>query len=557
MPSPPPSPAPTGSCTIDVAIDGCFNFTPIGDNNCEGRPVVITFRYNGGDCSQSDNLQDRQKFDCFDSATNPPPTVGGTTSYILATELGGGDVYFEGFVDVGQDFTLNGDRTFDKLSADMNITVYDPAGSTDPATIINGANLQQTVFVHLSCSQPLFLKDRFGAHQVVEWIEGDGRVVSCFIETETGSLTLSLNASSQEDPVRLLEMNVITNVQPEPINYTDQVNGVILQPGGSIDLAPINVTVDLTSRTRYTFFTTVIGETLDGSTMCNGFDFHECIAGVALPPFFPTLAPTPSPTITPFPTPDPDTTTCDIRATIECLVADPFGPTCESLTAPTATRCTAGAEISLLKFEYTGAGSPVADPAYIEITDCEKSGFFQGTAFVGDVITVNSRGNFLCDTIEVLIQTLDFDEEQEENNGDDLESFSLETACTAAGETWVLGDSYGSLRLVQYNSDLDGVNALTAQIVMNYAVDNVGSFGATISSALLNSAFNAQNPAELVGSPILVPQRSRVQLATQNATISLEGSAGTSFDFTLALMASSATTAMLPCDDFANYTFSV
>lgn len=519
---------------------------------------MLTFRYNGGDCSQSDNLQDRQKFDCFDSATNPPPTTARSTSYIIATALGGGDVYFEGFVDVGGDYTLNEDRVFDKLSADMNITIYDPMGSTDPTAIINGGNIQQTIYVHLSCSQPLFLKDRFGANQVVQWIEGDGRVVSCFIQTETAPLTLSLNASNQEEPVRLLEMNVITNTQPEPINKTMEVNGVILNPGGTIDLSPINVTVDLTSRTRYTFFTTVIGETLDGSTMCNGFDFHECIAGVALPPFFPTLAPTPSPTITPFPTPDPDTTTCDIRAAIECLVVQPFGPTCETLTAPTATRCTAGGEISLLKFEYTGTGAAAGtNPAYIEITDCEKSGFFQGTAFIGDIITVNSRGNFLCETVEFSIQTLDFDEAEEANNGEVLEEFSLTSVCTADGESWVLGANYGSLRLVEYTSDLDGIQALQAQIVMNYAVDNVGRFGATISSAQLNSPFNTANPAELVGSPVLVDTRSRVQLATQNATITLEGAAGTTFDFTLGIMASSATTAALPCDDFANFTFSI
>jgi hypothetical protein len=92
---------------------------------------------------------------------------------------------------------------------------------------------------------------------------------------------------------------------------------------------------------------------------------------------------------------------------------------------------------------------------------------------------------------------------------------------------------------------------------MNYAVDNVGQFGATISSAQLNSAFNAANPVELVGSPVVVNTRSRVQLATQNATINLEGAAGTTFNFTLGLMAASATTAMLPCDDIATYTFSV
>ena len=110
-PSSPPSPAPTGSCDIDVNIDGCLNISLVQDNNCEGRPVQITFRYNGGDCSQSDNLQDRQKFDCFDIeppvGVGPPPTVAGEEAYIVATQFGGGSVYFEGFVPVGETFTHN------------------------------------------------------------------------------------------------------------------------------------------------------------------------------------------------------------------------------------------------------------------------------------------------------------------------------------------------------------------------------------------------------------------------------------------------------------------
>lgn len=54
------SPAPTGSCIIHVAIDGCLNIRLLHliiRSNCQGSLVQLTFRYNGGDCSQSDNLQ--------------------------------------------------------------------------------------------------------------------------------------------------------------------------------------------------------------------------------------------------------------------------------------------------------------------------------------------------------------------------------------------------------------------------------------------------------------------------------------------------------------------
>lgn len=564
-PSAAPSPAPTTSCVIDVEIEGCFNFTPIGDNNCQGRPVVLTFRYNGGDCSQSDNLQDRQKFDCFDAST-PPPLEAGTVSYILATELGGGDVYFEGFVPVGELYTLNEDRIFDKLSADMNITIYDPAGSDDPATIVNGANIMQTIFAHLSCSQPLFLKDRFGANQVVQWIEGDGRVVSCFIETTTAPLTLTLNTTGieGENAVRLLEMNVISNTEGF-INKTMEVNGVILTSGDVLELCPINVTVDLTERMRYTFFTTVVGETLDGSTECNGFDFHECIAGQALPPFFPTLAPTPSPTVTPFPTPDPLTTDCEAEAIIECVVEEPFGLTCDDLGPPTAARCSPGAEVSTLLFEYTGLGCgvteacsdsgtpPYPEEVYIEITDCEKSGFFQGTAFLGDTLTVNSRGNFLCETIEISIQTVDFDEEEEVNNGEELQTLSLATACLAApAETWVVGSDYGALKLTQYTSDIDGIQSTFATVLMSYAVDNPGVFGASLTTAVQNSGFTGPDQ-ELLNGTTVVDARSRLQLNSETTTLDLIAVAGFSYDFTLSIAGSTANSAANPCASISEF----
>jgi len=564
-PTPAPSPMPTGTCDILVEIDGCFNFTPVGDNNCEGRPVQISFRYNGGDCSQSDNLQDRQKFDCFDIeppiGAGPPPTQAGVESYIVATQLGGGSVYFEGLVEVGKIFTLNEDLEFDKLAADMNVTVYDPTG---PEPIVQGANIMQTQFIHLSCSQPLFLKDRFGSAQVVQWIEDDGRNVSCFQETVTGDLVVALDAENQEQPVRLLEMTIISNLDDEPINKTEEVFGQILEPGGEIVLEPLSIQVDLTERVRYTFFTTIIGETLDGSQMCNGFDFYECIAGVALPPFFPTLAPTPSPTITPYPTPDPETTTCEIRSVIECLVTRPFVEGgCDFLKAPTALTCTPGAELEELFLQYTGmncqgdpwctdsnGGPSGAGEVYIDVTDCEKAGFFQGTVSLDDTIRINSRGNFLCPEITVTIQEVDFDEETESNNGATIQTLVLPTTCPF----WTLNEDYGALQLTQYTSDIDGIQTTSAEIFMNFAVDNLGAFGATVEMGNIESPFGSGPPP---GLPLDLPRRTRASLLEQTATIDLIGEGGRSFDFSLQLDAVANTQFGLPCDDFANYTFTL
>jgi len=109
FPSPAPSPAPTSSCVIDVNLNGCPQYNSSLDNDCQGRPWEITFRYNGGDCSQSDNLQPRQKFTCSDTGAGPLKAEG-TQSYITAVPRGGSDLYFAGPVAVGEKYNEEEDE---------------------------------------------------------------------------------------------------------------------------------------------------------------------------------------------------------------------------------------------------------------------------------------------------------------------------------------------------------------------------------------------------------------------------------------------------------------
>jgi len=250
-----------------VDLTGCPQYNSSLDNDCQGRPWEITFRYNGGGCAQSDNLQPRQKFSCTDSGTGAPTTEG-TKSYITAVPRGGTDLYFAGPVAVGEKYTLNQDRVFDKLSADMTITIFDA----------EGGNVLQLVNLHLSCSQPFFLFETFGASQVTQWVETSGRVVSDKqSDVETGTIVVKLDASTDiVQPVRLLEMTVLTNTQDQPIEYKPQVAGMILQLGDGTEPPGFQIDIDLSARTRYTFITTIIGETLDGTNMCNGSSFLEC-----------------------------------------------------------------------------------------------------------------------------------------------------------------------------------------------------------------------------------------------------------------------------------------
>jgi hypothetical protein len=278
-----PLSSPASTCIIDFKLNGCPKFYMSLDNDCRGRPTEITFQYNGGDCRQSENVQDRQKHKCTDF-NGGPPLQPGAQSYITVTALGGSDLYFAGPVKAGEEYTFKVSETyslneygqFDTISSDMTITIFESKG---------GVTLQ-TIDIKLSCSQPLFLGDKFGSNQIMQWVEPSGRVVSMMptyttsSETE-GTIQVALDVSDEQNPVRILEMIIDTNTQDQSIDYTSQVAGTILQPGSSIQLPgfKIDTDIDMDVLNQYTFFVTIIGESLDGTNQCDGNNKHECIIG--------------------------------------------------------------------------------------------------------------------------------------------------------------------------------------------------------------------------------------------------------------------------------------
>ena len=136
-------------------------------NGCEGPPQKIRFRYRGGDCSQSNNLQARHDFDCVDY-NGGPGRVPGTRSFIEVLDTYSGDLYFSNFVEQEAKIELNWYGEFAYISPYLTIRTY---SST------SGIKLQETI-VDLSCSNQLYLFDKFGSNQVIEWIEVSGRHVA-------------------------------------------------------------------------------------------------------------------------------------------------------------------------------------------------------------------------------------------------------------------------------------------------------------------------------------------------------------------------------------------
>jgi len=547
FPSPAPSPSPTSSCVIDIDLTGCPLYNSTLANNCQGRPQVITFRYNGGGCLQSDNLQPRQKFICTD-LNGGPPLTSGTMSYITAVPTGDTDDYFSGSVPVDGKFTLNDDKRFDKLSADMTIRIFDFEGGT----------LLQEIALHLSCSQPLFLFDKFGSFQVTEWIETDGRIVSDKqTDVQTGTIEVKLDSSSDiVKPVRLLEMTVLTNTQEAPIVYTSQVAGMVLEPGQTIELPGFGVDIELSERTRYTFFTTLIGETIDGTNRCNGFSFLECTIGFNLNPVFPTMPPTHSPTITPYPTGVASSTACEISADITCTVLSLPGISCSQVKAPLGESCPQDAELLVAYLKYDGS---LGDSIFLEIV-CDKSTTYIDRIITsGETFTFRTRSNS-CDEVSFLVYTSDPD-----FGGTLLSTTFVETACPGP---WILGATIAGVFALDafIDTDNDGADFRIyieeVQLQLDYVAFNTGGFPliikeGEISDLYIGTESSLAENEELSGLPITVAPRSQQVLQTDVETISMTGRSGDIVTYSLSLNAETRNQFALPCEDETSVSYTL
>lgn len=536
-PSPAPSPAPTSTCVIDIELTGCPRYNISLDNNCEGRPQVITFRYLGGGCEQSDNLQPRQKFNCEDS-NGGPPTAPGTPNYITAVPTGGSDLYFDGPVAVGEKYTLNQNKEFDKLSADMTIEIYSSQGGT----------LLQTTDVHLSCSQPLFLFDKFGASQVTEWIETSGRVVTDRqADVPTGTIVVQLDATPDVKPVRLTEMAVITNAQDQPIDYTPQVAGQVLQPGSPIELPGFDIDIELGSRVRYTFFSTIIGETLDGTNTCNGNSFLECTVGFNLDPAFPTNFPTPRPTITPFPTGSPNSTACEISSNIACTVLSPANTiSCDRLSVPASSSCPASSSLLAAFLEYDGS----LGPSVFVIATCDKSEYFAKAVNQGEVLEFSTRASDTCEEVTFTVYSSD-----PEIDGSELGSQEATIACPGS---WTIGSEIApGLSLKYFASTTDGglsfeFNTLEAEIQIDYIGINTGRSPLTVVSGEVTASAPFQS-GSITGVPASVGNQGRVVLQSETKTLQLSGLSGQTLDFTMSLAGTTANAFAIPCQTTSDF----
>ena len=224
--------------------------------------------FNGGDCSQSFNIQEAGKFDCTDQNGGPGLT-GQYYIHVVPRKDPESDVYFSGPVNVGDVFPMcpgypacSGDR----FEADSTVWIYPISAAENPNfDPVNDDNWLQLVNYHTSCSQNLFLKDKYGSTQLVIFFNDEQGLVSCFI-TATFSITLTNEGEVSADEIILFTNTVNGNTT----DLTDAVQGV--QPGQEI-IITTQILIDMTVRQDYIVTTDIIGATFRGKQCSDSYTF--------------------------------------------------------------------------------------------------------------------------------------------------------------------------------------------------------------------------------------------------------------------------------------------
>ena len=270
-------------CVPQAGLSSC-NATPPPVAECLGRPFEMGFLYNGGGCSQSYNAQEAAgRFFCEDF-DGGPPTEKGEKSYIVVTDLDGETIYHDDWVGVGELFIL-----FDRghrFAADQIITIY----RSD--NIADSSNILQSMQYHSSCSQRLLLKDRFGASQLVLWVNEDQGTVSSFVN-QTFNLDVAVPIELGGGPATVTSLTVASNIDPFFFNLNDMVAGTVLDEGHTLETL-IAIPIDLTTRHTYNLLITLSAVTADGRD-CRATELVSFTSGYPLPPIFLTFPPTQAP----------------------------------------------------------------------------------------------------------------------------------------------------------------------------------------------------------------------------------------------------------------------
>jgi hypothetical protein len=399
----------------------------------------------------------------------------------VVTDTKGEVVYHADWVEVGSLFTLSDGG--ERFPANQLITIYSSNETTDQNNII------QSVQYHSSCSSNLFLKDRFGASQLVIWVNEDQGTDSCFAN-QTFELDITIPIDIVGGPATITSLTVASNIDPFFFNLTDKVFGIVADAGTTISTS-LAIPIDLTTAKTYNLLVTVFAETQLGQ-ICRATELTSFTAGYPLPPIFPTFSPTSAPTGTPAPTPDPETAACNLEADIDCRTSS--GVSCRNLSPPTVTTCESDGPATSISFQYTAqpcgttsnceeanAGLPTAEgQVFVSIVGRNGVVGFSDIVVPDQIIRV-SQG--LTRDITVTISTVDL---ATGGPGTELQQVTgIRTECEGQlGRDLTLLTNYGAMRLVSFSNPEQGTQSILEELAVTYTVRNEGVLAATVTSAV-------------------------------------------------------------------------
>jgi hypothetical protein len=209
----------------------------------------MTWRFNGGDCEQSFNIQEADQFTCTDFSGGAP--TEGSAWLTVTSVKDESDVYFDGEVRVGDLFTMfAGNTNKGKFDADSFFYVYSDSSKT---------NLLQLSSVHTSCSQNLFLKDKFGSVQLLIF-ENEFGLFTCFVQA-TYAFTLTNQGAA--DSGTIVEFTSTTNGVTDDCLSAIPDGGGTVQPGDTV-IVDKQVLIDMTVRQEYNTVAYIRAETPGG-----------------------------------------------------------------------------------------------------------------------------------------------------------------------------------------------------------------------------------------------------------------------------------------------------
>ena len=230
--------------TIDGST-GCDVIIPIA-TRCDKRASVMTWRFNGGDFEQSFNIQEADKFTCTDFSGGAP--TEGSAWLVVTSVKDETDVYFDGEVSVGDLFTMFASNTNKgKFDADSFFYVYSDSSKT---------NLLQLSSVHTSCSQNLFLKDKFGSVQLLIF-ENEFGLFTCFVQATYG-FTLTNQGAANSGTI--VEFTSTTNGITDDCLSAIPPADTTVQPGDTV-VVDKQVLIDMTVRQEYNTVAYIRAET--------------------------------------------------------------------------------------------------------------------------------------------------------------------------------------------------------------------------------------------------------------------------------------------------------